>query len=210
MKIYEKRYLCIGFAMYGVMKGGSHSCCSHCVRGGKTYRDTMKIRAVIVLSALLMAAATLPATAQQKGRASYYAKKFHGHRMSSGKPYDSDSMFCAHRTYPFGTLLKVTNLTNNRSVIVKVMDRGPFSHGRIIDLSHAAAKELDMLRAGVVMVSVTPYKKEPEVPYWEEDDDELPDIDFDFIFEDDYGIPWILPEETEYDGEEPFEDDEFE
>jgi rare lipoprotein A len=63
-------------------------------------------------------------------------------------------MTCAHRKHPFGTLLRVTNQKNGRQVIVRVTDRGPFGRGRIIDLSWAAAKELDMLRAGVVPVTV--------------------------------------------------------
>lgn len=152
-----------------------------------------------MLLLLLLVAATTT-MAQQKGKASYYGNKFHGRMMSSGLRYHRDSMFCAHRSYPFGTLLKVTNLKNNKSVVVKVMDRGPYGHGRIIDLSYAAAKEIDMLRAGVVAVSVTPYKGDRGVPYRPEpESDELPEIDFEVEFEELYNIPWFFPEEQDED-----------
>lgn len=156
----------------------------------------MRNRAAVLL--LLLLVATVTASAQQKGRASYYGNKFHGRMMSSGLRYHRDSMFCAHRSYPFGTLLKVTNLKNNKSVVVKVMDRGPYGHGRIIDLSYAAAKEIDMLRAGVVAVSVTPYKGDRGVPYRTEPEDiDLPEIDFEADFEELYNIPWFFPEEQD-------------
>ncbi len=88
------------------------------------------------------------------GKASYYAGKFHGRRTSSGEIYHQDSLTCAHRTLPFGTLLKVRNLKNNREVVVKVTDRGPFIRGRVVDLSRAAAKEIDMISAGVANVEI--------------------------------------------------------
>ncbi len=86
------------------------------------------------------------------GDATYYANKFHGRRTSDGSVYHRDSMTCAHRTLPFGTMLKVKNMTNGREVVVRVNDRGPFRRGGIVDLSLAAAKEIDMLQAGVVRV----------------------------------------------------------
>lgn len=89
------------------------------------------------------------------GKASYYGNKFHGRRTSSGEQYHRDSLTCAHRSLPFGTLLKVRNKKNNREVVVRVTDRGPFGPGRIVDLSLAAAKEIDMIAAGVVNVEVT-------------------------------------------------------
>ncbi len=107
---------------------------------------------------LMMAFTVLPVSAQQKevGKASYYGNKFHGRRTSDGSRYHRDSLTCAHRTLPFGTLLKVRNVQNGREVVVKVTDRGPFGRGRIVDLSLAAARELDMLSAGVVRVEATP------------------------------------------------------
>lgn len=93
--------------------------------------------------------------AQTTGKASYYGNKFHGRRTSSGERYHRDSLTCAHKSLPFGTLLKVRNLKNGEEVVVKVTDRGPFAPGRVVDLSFAAAKELNMLAAGVVKVEVT-------------------------------------------------------
>lgn len=89
-----------------------------------------------------------------RGKASYYSKRATGARTASGEKLHHDSMTCAHRSYPFGTLLKVTNLSNDKEVIVRVTDRGPFTRGRIIDLSYGAAKELGMLAQGIAMVEV--------------------------------------------------------
>ncbi|MBF0965366.1 MAG: septal ring lytic transglycosylase RlpA family protein, partial [Alloprevotella sp.] len=82
----------------------------------------------------------ITAHAQQKGKATFYSKRATGARTASGERLHHDSLTCAHRTYPFGTLLKVTNLNNGNTVVVRVTDRGPFAKGRIIDLSYAAAK----------------------------------------------------------------------
>lgn len=90
-----------------------------------------------------------------RGLATYYSPKLHGARTSDGGRYDKNGFTCAHRTLPFGTMLKVTNLSNGKSTRVKVTDRGPFGRKRlIIDLSNSAAEEIDMLRAGVVEVEV--------------------------------------------------------
>jgi len=88
------------------------------------------------------------------GQASYYADKFNGNTTASGEKYNKKAMTCAHRTYPFGTVLKVTNTTNGKSVQLRVNDRGPFKAGRIVDVSGAAADKLDMKKAGVVNVKV--------------------------------------------------------
>jgi len=92
----------------------------------------------------------------QVGKASFYSKRATGTRTASGERLHHDSMTCAHRTYPFGTLLNVTHLGNGRSVVVRVNDRGPFVRGRIIDLSHGAARELGMIRQGIADVLVEP------------------------------------------------------
>jgi len=93
--------------------------------------------------------------AVQHGSASYYADKFAGRRTASGAPYEPRGMTAAHRTLPFGTVLRVTRSDGGRSVYVRVTDRGPFGpKGRIVDLSRAAAEELGMLRAGVVKVKL--------------------------------------------------------
>lgn len=94
---------------------------------------------------------------------SYYGREFHGRRTASGEPYDRFAMTCAHKTLPFNTLLKVTNPRNGKTVIVRVTDRGPFLNGRQLDLSYGAAKEIDMLAAGVLRVDVLIYPPETKL-----------------------------------------------
>ena len=90
----------------------------------------------------------------QEGLASYYSTEFHGRKTSSGEIFDKDALTAAHRTFPFGTVLLVTNQKNGKQVEVKVNDRGPVKPERIIDLSYGAAKEIDMVRDGLVRVRV--------------------------------------------------------
>lgn len=90
----------------------------------------------------------------QTGKASFYANQFEGRQTASGEIYSHNKMTAAHRKLPFGTKVKVTNLTNNKSVIVEVNDRGPFIRGRIIDLSRSAAKKLDFIGLGVADVTM--------------------------------------------------------
>ena len=92
--------------------------------------------------------------AVSKGQASYYADKFHGKATASGEKYDKKKLTAAHRTLPFGTVVRVTNKKNNKSVDVRINDRGPFSSGRIIDLSRAAAEKIAMVNDGVANVEV--------------------------------------------------------
>lgn len=115
----------------------------------------MKFQKIIFILATILSLTTTTAQAQNKGKASYYGNKFHGRRTSDGSRYHKDSLTCAHRTLPFGTLLKVRNQKNGREVVVKVTDRGPFGPGRIVDLSMAAAREIGMVQQGVVPVEVT-------------------------------------------------------
>ncbi|WP_198263165.1 septal ring lytic transglycosylase RlpA family protein [sulfur-oxidizing endosymbiont of Gigantopelta aegis] len=89
-----------------------------------------------------------------RGIASWYGKKFQGHRTSSGEPYDMHGMTAAHKTLPLPTYVRVTNLKNGRQVVVKVNDRGPFHEGRIIDLSHTAAIKLGVKGTGTGLVEV--------------------------------------------------------
>lgn len=88
------------------------------------------------------------------GTASFYADKFHNRRTASGIRYDRNALVAAHRTYPFGTVLRVTNLANDRVVTVRVVDRGPFIKGRILDLSRRAAEELRFIGAGLTEVRI--------------------------------------------------------
>jgi rare lipoprotein A len=91
---------------------------------------------------------------KERGVASWYGKKFHGRLTSNREPYDMYAMTAAHKTLPLPTYVKVRNLRNNKSIIVRVNDRGPFVHNRIIDLSYAAALKLDMVRDGTSLVEV--------------------------------------------------------
>jgi rare lipoprotein A len=92
---------------------------------------------------------------KERGVASWYGKKFHGRLTSSREPYDMYQMTAAHKTLPLPTYVRVRNLRNDRSIIVRVNDRGPFVHNRIIDLSYAAALRLDMVQDGTSLVEVT-------------------------------------------------------
>ncbi|WP_439887561.1 septal ring lytic transglycosylase RlpA family protein [Pseudomonas sp. MBLB4123] len=89
-----------------------------------------------------------------EGRASYYGARHHGKKTASGERFDQHALTAAHRSLPFGSRVRVTNLRNDKSVVVRINDRGPYARGRIIDLSKEAAARLDMLRAGVVPVRV--------------------------------------------------------
>ena len=93
-------------------------------------------------------------TGPQKGYACYYGKEYNGRQTASGETFKNSEMTAAHRTLPFGVKVKVTNLKNNKSVVVRINDRGPFDRDRIIDLSYAAAVALDMVKDGVVPVVV--------------------------------------------------------
>jgi rare lipoprotein A len=90
----------------------------------------------------------------QTGKASFYAKKFEGKRTASGEKFSNKKMTAAHKTLPFGTKVKVTNLRNNKTVVVTINDRLPKRSKRIIDLSQAAAKELDFIRSGTTKVTI--------------------------------------------------------
>jgi len=91
---------------------------------------------------------------RQKGKASWYGKKFHGRKTSSGEIYDMHAISAAHKTLPLGTYVRVHNLSNNKSIEVRINDRGPFIHGRIIDLSYAAATKLDIVGPGTAPVEI--------------------------------------------------------
>jgi len=94
----------------------------------------------------------------ENGKASYYADKFEGRKTASGETFHQNGLTAAHRTLPFGTKVKVVNISNGKSVTVRVNDRGPFSQGRVIDLSRKAAKRIGMLSTGVAVVEIK-YKK---------------------------------------------------
>ncbi|AKD04852.1 septal ring lytic transglycosylase RlpA family protein [Pontibacter korlensis] len=95
-----------------------------------------------------------PATYTASGKASFYADRFHGHKTASGEPYDKNQLTAAHASLPFDTKVQVTNLNNGKTVVVRINDRMVSSRHRVIDVSKAAAKELDMVRSGTATVKV--------------------------------------------------------
>lgn len=103
----------------------------------------------------------------ERGIASWYGEKFHGRKTASGEIYDMYAMTAAHKSLPLPTYIRVTNLGNDKSVIVKVNDRGPFIEGRIVDLSYAAAEELGIIVAGTAEVEIsavaTPSENNPVI-----------------------------------------------
>lgn len=100
----------------------------------------------------------------QTGKASYYFGRWIGRKTASGEIYRASDVTAAHRTLPFNTMVRVTNLRNDQSVIVRINNRGPFVRGRIIDLSLEAARAIDMTRAGVVPVKVEVLRKVEVMP----------------------------------------------
>ena len=136
---------------------------------------------------MLLGTLTPTASAQQaaakrqpiKGKASFYAKRATGARTANGERLHHDSLTCAHRTFPFGTMLRVKNPSNGRQVVVRVTDRGPYIRGRIIDLSWRAAKELGIIAQGVAMVEIEKIDNPVGTPYRMEDEKTpLPEFDF--------------------------------
>ena len=118
---------------------------------------------LLPLALLLPACGSKPAVAtlsgpvvvsSQQGKASYYGARHHGRKTASGERFNKNALTAAHRSLPFGTVVRVTNLNNQQSIIVRINDRGPFAKGRIIDLSEQAAREINMIRAGVAQVKV--------------------------------------------------------
>jgi len=132
---------------------------------------------ITLITTLFLQGGIAAAWSQKEGLASFYHTRFHGKKSASGRIHDQNDMVAAHRTYPFGTFLKVTNLANNKSVIVCVTDRGPRQRKRIIDVSASAAEELGFKRQGLTRVRVeeVPDEKEriiyelmyPKIPYLE-------------------------------------------
>lgn len=129
----------------------------------------------IILILCVLCLGGIPAMAQQKakspsmGIASYYAQKFHGRKTASGEVFDNTAMTAAHNTLPLGTFIKVTNIRNNRWVIVKVTDRLHAANRRIVDLTQAAAKKLGFIHWGLTRVRVEVVSREfvNSIPLWD-------------------------------------------
>ncbi len=99
-------------------------------------------------------ASSVEVSGTETGMASFYAESYNGRKTANGEIYNSSKLTAAHKKLPFGTKVKVTNLSNGKSVKVRINDRGPFVAGRIIDLTRSAAKKIDMVNAGVVKVRI--------------------------------------------------------
>ena len=122
---------------------------------------------ILAAGALVLAVGTaLPAVAggDQCGIASWYGPGFHGRTAANGEIYNQNAMTAAHRTLPFGTIVEVTRRDGGGSVEVRITDRGPFIAGRVIDLSRAAARAIDMVDAGIVPVRLTVVRGSASLP----------------------------------------------
>lgn len=120
------------------------------------------VKVLLPLSALLFPLAPLRGQ-HESGIASYYSRGMTGALTANGERLHHDSLTCAHRTYPFGTFLRVVNPATGKAVVVRVNDRGPFVRGRVIDLSWRAARELGILAQGLAKVTVTPTGSYPYI-----------------------------------------------
>jgi len=115
----------------------------------------------MLISLFFLFFSTLFSFAGQIGKATFYSHRMKGHHTTDGGKYQPDSLTCAHRTLPFGTLLRVRNPANNKEVIVRVTDRGPHRRNVLIDLSYSAARQLDMIRQGIASVEITTIESLP-------------------------------------------------
>ena len=134
-------------------------------RASKFFALSGRLLPTIILSAFLVACSSEPppletagttkrASAEMVGIASWYGGKFHGRTTASGEPFNMNAMTAAHRSLPFGTRVRVTNLENGRSVVLRINDRGPYAKRRIIDVSRHAAEHLGFLHDGLAKVRV--------------------------------------------------------
>lgn len=155
--------------------------------------NAMKSTKIIIWVSVLLSILGLCNSVQaERGVASFYHDKFHGRPMANGEKYHRDSFTCAHRRYPLGTWLRVSNPKNNKAVIVQVTDRGPFSKRFTIDLSRAAARHLDIIAAGVAPVEINQVSSRQGgiVPFrLENEEKEIVDIELDFVPAAQYSFP---------------------
>jgi rare lipoprotein A len=112
------------------------------------------MKKLFLVSLLVFTCSTYSQETTLKGKVSYYANKFNGRKTASGKRFDNTKLTCAHKTFPFGTLLKIINPIDGRFVIVEVIDRGPFIGKRIVDLSKSAFLKIGDLKKGVMNVEI--------------------------------------------------------
>ena len=117
-------------------------------------KKRLLLPAVLLTLGAITAYTTEARAFSQTGIASYYGPGFHGRKTASGERFNQHAMTAAHRSAPFGSLLKVTNTVNGRSVVVRVNDRGPFVRGRVVDVSTVAARQLGMTGRGLTKVRI--------------------------------------------------------
>jgi rare lipoprotein A len=122
--------------------------------GPATSEPFAEAQAVDVTEVVTAPEAPAPATQLAGGMASYYGRELAGNRTASGEAFDPADLTAAHRSLPFGSRVRVTNQRNGMSVIVRINDRGPFARARVIDISQAAAEQIDMVRSGHAAVSI--------------------------------------------------------
>ncbi len=108
----------------------------------------------LVLITVAMGILLTAGCGKMSGKASYYSDDLHGKKTASGEAYDKNALTAAHPKLPFGTKVRVTNIENGKSVIVRINDRGPHTGGRVIDLSRAAAAEIGLLKSGIAQVKL--------------------------------------------------------
>ena len=126
--------------------------------GPRTFSSLRHALILAALATLLAGCASQgridPRGYRAEGQASYYGARHHGRKTASGERFDQHALTAAHRSLPFGSRVRVTNLRNDKTVVVRINDRGPYARGRIIDLSQKAAEQLDMLRSGTAPVRI--------------------------------------------------------
>ncbi len=139
------------------------SCVSACTGAPRYTRSASVSDSAIAHKATRTDVSVLPRVSRKKksagafyqtGEASYYSNKFHGRKTASGERYNRDALTAAHRTLPFGTMVRVTRQNTGKTVTVRINDRGPYKRGRIIDLSRAAALQIGLVADGVVQVGI--------------------------------------------------------
>lgn len=146
--ISSQHVACCLFLLLTLVGSGAHAQSEPEAGTDMATAITTDAATAITPEAAMVAAAT-PTADTWEGKVSYLARKFTGHKTASGERFNPNALTMAHKTLPFGTVVRVTNLRNGKTVHVRVNDRGPFVAGRVADLSLAAARALDMLHAGV-------------------------------------------------------------
>jgi rare lipoprotein A len=154
----NKRTALARLAIITLLASSLSACPSMIEPAGSSHADTPAPQGTVTtepIEAAEPAPPAPPASDVERGQAGWYGDRYHGRKTASGERFDQNALTAAHRTLPFGTVVEVKNLDNGRTVTVRINDRGPFGKKtRIIDLSRAAAREIDMVHAGVAQVEL--------------------------------------------------------